>query len=106
LEKLLKAGSLTSDLLPNRDLDTGEKVRPGGYRLTDQTYAQLLKALTRKPEQKLPAELKQDVLDYYADLQAPISTKNNRKRWAQVQKQLDVLRGMDTLPAGEIQKAL
>ena len=98
LEKLLNEGNMTAGLLPNRDLDTGEKVRPGGYRLTDETYAQLLKTLTRQPAQKLPAELKQDVLDYYADPQAPISTKNHPKQWAQVQKQLDVLRGMDTLP--------
>ncbi len=99
LQKMLREESLTPGSLPNRDLDTGEKVRPGGYRLTDQTYARLLKALTRQPAQKLPAELKQDVLDYYADPGAPISTKKNWKQWAQVQKQLEVLRGMNTLPA-------
>ena len=97
---------MAPSVLPNRDLDTGEKVRPGGYRLTDQTYAKLLKALTRQPLQRLPAELKQDVLDYYADPQAPINTKNDRGQWAQVQKQLDVLRGMNTLPAEEIQETL
>jgi hypothetical protein len=106
LEKLLKEGSPSADLFPNRDLDTGEKIRPGGYRLTDETYAQLLKTLTRQPSQKLPAELKQDVLDYYADPGAPISTKNNRKQWAQVQQQLEVLRGMTTLPAAELREAL
>ncbi len=99
LQKMLRKASLTPGSLPNRDLDTGEKVRPGGYRLTDQTYAQLLKAVTRQPSQKLPAKLKQDVLDYYADPQAPISTKKSRKQWAQVQQQLGVLRGMNTLPA-------
>ena len=98
LEKLLREGNMTATSLPNRDLDTGEKVRPGGYRLTDQTYAKLLKTLTRQPAQKLPVELKQDVLDYYADPQAPISTKTHPKQWAQVQKQLDVLRRMNTLP--------
>jgi Zinc dependent phospholipase C len=107
LEALLKKGmAMSPNSLPNRDLDTGEKVQPGGYRLTDQTYAKLLKTLTRQPSQKLPAELKQDVLDYYADPQAPISTKKNRSNRAQVQKQLDVLRGMSTLPAAETRGAL
>ena len=101
LGKLLNEKSIAPNLLPNRDLDTGERVRPGGYRLTDQTYAKLLKALTRQPSQKLPIGLKQDVLDYYADPQAPISTKKNRRQWAQVQKQLGVLRGMDILPEME-----
>jgi hypothetical protein len=101
LEKLLQGENLSASTLPNRDLDTGAKVRPGGYRLTDETYAQLLKELTRRPSQKLPVELKQDVLAYYANPDAPISTKKNHNQWAQVQKQLDTLRGMNTLATEE-----
>ena len=37
--------------LPNRDLDTGQVVQPGGYSLTDSTYADLLHRLTRSPAQ-------------------------------------------------------
>ncbi len=84
--------------LPNRDLDTGQRVVPGGYRLTDQTYAALLQRITREPGSVLPAGLKQDVLDYYADPAAPISTRNNAKAWKQVQRELAVLRGMATRP--------
>ncbi len=41
----------TSDhALPNRDLDTGAKVRPGGYRLTDDTYAELVHEISRAPD--------------------------------------------------------
>ncbi len=83
-----------SPSLPNRDLDTGAKVRPGGYRLTDQTYAKLLATLTSEPARALPGALKQDVLDYYSDPRAPISTKLNPAKWAAVQRQLIVLRGM------------
>jgi hypothetical protein len=83
-------------------LDTGQKVRPGGYRLTDETYAELLKRITRNPTQQLPSELKQDILGYYADPQAPISTKKNKKKWECVQKELTVLRGMQDLPAREL----
>ena len=76
LQRLLKEWQTGHDSFPNRDLDTGEKVRPGGYRLTDQTYAKLLGTITQDSSQKVPAGLKQDVLDYYADPQAPISTKS------------------------------
>ena len=106
LQQLLKTGNRALGSLPNRDLDTGEKVRPGGYPLTDQTYAKLLNALTRQPLQKLPAELKQDILDYYADPQAPITTKKNRSKWQQVQKQLMVLKEIRVLPETEVREGL
>ncbi len=102
LRDLLSKENLEAQALPNRDLDTGQKVQPGAYRLTDQTYASLLRAITMQPSAKLPSGLKQDVLDYYADPQAPIDTKKNRAQWAEVQKQLVVLRGMDVLPPGEV----
>ena len=40
--------------LENRDLDTGAKVRPGGYRLTDQTYANLLQQDYEPWERRFP----------------------------------------------------
>jgi len=42
--------------LPNRDLDTGRVVQPGGYSLTDATYARLLHMLTRQPNLPIPPE--------------------------------------------------
>ncbi len=85
---------------PNRDLDTGDRVRPGAYRLTDQTYAQLLEELTADPSRRLPERLKEDVLRYYADPQAPISTKRDHEKWAQVQKELGTLAGMRVAAEG------
>ncbi|MEO6912280.1 MAG: hypothetical protein ABI158_15305 [Edaphobacter sp.] len=86
-------GSVTS-LLPNLDLDTGARIRPGGYRLTDKTYARLLNVLTRNPTHPVPAVLKQNIDAYYADPAAPISTKKNRKKWARVQAELKLLQTM------------
>lgn len=80
--------------VPNLDLDTGARVKPGGYRLTDETYARLLTVLTRHPTQAVPAGLKQNIDDYYADPAAPISTKKNQKKWAQLQAQLKLLQTM------------
>ncbi len=83
-----------ASLVPDLDLDTGARVKPGGYRLTDETYAKLLDVLTRHPAQPLPARLKQNIDDYYADPAAPISTKKNQKKWARLQAQLKLLQTM------------
>jgi Zinc dependent phospholipase C len=94
LRRDLKEFEQTEDLLPNRDLDTGAKVRPGGYRLTDDTYASFLERVTK--QKAVPLGLQQDILDYYADPSAPIATKRRPKQWARVQAELTVLRGMPT----------
>ncbi len=82
--------------LEDRDLDTGQPVVPGGYLLTDRTYAQLLARLTKVSTKPIPAGLKQDILAYYADPTAPISTRKKPKEWAAVQEQLQVLASMQT----------
>jgi hypothetical protein len=83
--------------LADRDLDTGQPMVPGGYLLTDKTYAQLLARITKVPMGPIPAGLKQDISAYYADPAAPISTKKKPKEWAAVQGQLHVLAGMKTI---------
>ena len=85
-------------MIPNRDLDTGAKVKPGGYRLTDETYAELLDKITAHSGMKIPAGLKDDLQSYYADPAAPISTKKKPEEWAKVQRELGVLEGMQTRP--------
>ena len=87
---------LPASLVPNRDLDTGKRVVPGGYPLTDQTYVKLLAGVTKDPTRPVPEGLKRDILDYYADADAPISTKRDHKKWAQAQKQIQVLTSMPT----------
>ena len=89
--------------LPNRDLDTGDWTKPGAYALTDQTYARLLREITEKQKQAVPPGLKQDILNYYAVPDAPITTKRNRKQWQRVQADLAQLRRMPVRPvvAGE-----
>ncbi len=82
--------------LPNRDLDTGDVVKPGGYSLTDSTFAGLLHRLTRQPAQPIPAGIKIAIQTYYANPDAPITTKQDRRRWAQVQADLQTLAAMPT----------
>jgi hypothetical protein len=82
--------------LPNRDLDTGHVVQPGGYSLTDSTYAHLLHRLTRDPTLPIPPEIKEDIQAYYSNPDAPITTKQDPQRWAQVQGDLATLGLMPT----------
>lgn len=88
-------------ILPNRDLDTGMVVKPGGYPLTDETYATLLHRLTRNPSQPIPPGIKTDIQAYYADPNAPIATKRKPRKWAQVQADLATLAAMPTSPAAK-----
>jgi hypothetical protein len=83
--------------IPNRDLDTGLVVKPGGYPLADRTYATLLAMITKSPDKVVPNQLKHDLLGYYADPQAPIITRNDPKKWAQVQANLKTLETMKTI---------
>jgi hypothetical protein len=82
--------------LPNRDLDTGRVVAPGGYPLTDSTYAELLHRLTRQPSQPIPPGIKEDVEAYYANPNLPITTKKDSQKWATVQQDLVTLKAMPT----------
>jgi hypothetical protein len=82
--------------LKNRDLDTGNVVSPGGYSLTDATYADLLHRITRTPSQPIPPGIKADLLAFYIDPDAPDTTKKNAARWAEVQADLTTLKTMPT----------
>jgi hypothetical protein len=94
--------SAITDTLPNRDLDTGRQIKPGGYVLTDQTYEKLLGLLTHKHNGKqaltLPLALKENVLAYYADPNAPISTKKDPKKWKRIQEELMQLSSLKAAP--------
>jgi hypothetical protein len=82
--------------LPNRDLDTGRVVKPGGYSLTDSTFADLLHMLTRQPAVPIPPGIKEEIQAYYANQDAPITTKKDPQQWAQVQADLVTLEKMPT----------
>ena len=82
--------------LPNRDLDTGHVVQPGGYSLTDSTYAHLLHQLAKQPTLPIPPGIKEDIQTYYANLDAPFTTKKDPQQWAQVQADLATLANVPT----------
>ena len=71
-------------------------VKPGGYPLTDTTYAELLHRLTIDPTKPIPPGIKSDVEAYYADPNAPIVTKQHPDEWKKVQDDLKILAAMPT----------
>jgi hypothetical protein len=87
--------------LADRDLDTGDVVKPGGYSLTDKTYAALLHTLTSQPKVPIPEGIKEDIQAYYANLDAPITTKKHPEQWKQVLADLQTLKDMPTSPYPE-----
>ena len=87
--------------LKNRDLDTGRVVQPGGYSLTDSTYASLLHRLVQRPTQPIPPGIKEDIQNYYSNLDLPITTEKNPEQWKQVLADLNILAAMSTSTAPE-----
>ena len=83
--------------LPNENIDVGEITAAGGYRLGDRAYAQLLDKLEGHYADMAP-ELRLDILAFYGDLSAPISTKSDSVEWAKVVKELDELKVVDAAP--------
>src|SRR5262245_28445564 len=80
--------------LPNENFDTGEPIEPGKYRLADEAYAKLLDKLNGN---SIPAELRNNILAYYSDINAPFATKRDRKAWQKVLTELAALK--ETEPA-------
>ena len=91
-----KAGLLE---LPNRNFDIGELTGAGAYKLSDATYANLLGKLEGHYAD-MPSDLRLDILAFYGDLSAPISTKTDAGAWAKVVKQLDELRALSVASSG------
>jgi len=91
------AAQVVADL-PNRDLDTGNPTRPGTYRLTDQTYAQLLALITQPSAAPVPIGLLHDVQAFYADPAAPNAVRRDPRKWAHVQAELALLPQRPTVP--------
>jgi hypothetical protein len=80
--------------LLNENFAVGELTGAGGYRLSDRAYAQLLDKL-QGHYADMPPELRLEILAFYGDLSAPISTKSDSGEWAKVIKELDELKAVD-----------
>jgi hypothetical protein len=79
--------------LPDKNYDVGVITPAGVYRLNDDTQAFWLHKLATKNFASVTPEMKQELLDFYKDLNAPIDTKRKPKEWRQTLAELSELKG-------------
>jgi hypothetical protein len=79
-------------LLPNCDLDTGNGTKAAEYSLADNAYAKLLARLSQRKFDQTTVDLRDNILQFYSDLSAPIETKKNMVHWQSVLADLDQLK--------------
>jgi hypothetical protein len=94
--KQVGAGSLQ---LANCDFDTGKITAAAEYSLTDDTYAKLLGQLTNRKFDLTTPDLRDNILEFYSDLSAPIETKKDKDHWQSVLTSLDQLKLVTPVPA-------
>jgi hypothetical protein len=85
------AGSLE---LVNTDFDTGEPTTAAEYSLTDDTYAKLLSQLTARKFDLTSPNLRENILNFYADPSLPLETKKDAAQWQSVLASLDQLKSV------------
>jgi zinc dependent phospholipase C len=85
--------------LPNVDFDTGQETKAAEYSLTDDTYAKLLSRLSEHKFNGVTPDLRDNILRFYSDLSAPISTKKDKVKWQNVLTELDQLKAVTPLSA-------
>ena len=89
--------------LPNTDFDTGRITRAGEYRLTDDSYANLLDRLARNKFEQVTPELQQNILSFYKDESALLVTKRKAAAWQKTQEELEKLKSARPFAAWSIQ---
>ena len=91
----VRAASL---VLPNCDLDSGNVTKAAEYSLADDTYAKLLAQLSDRKFDLTSRDLRENILQFYSDLSAPIETKKDQVRWRGVLTALDQLKSVVPAP--------
>lgn len=90
-------------MLPNEDIDTGEPTKFGEYQLADKTYAELLDKLARQNFNGISADLRANILRFYAAAGSASIPPKETKRWEKTKKELDRLKtatvAIEMLPA-------
>ena len=84
--------------LPNDNFDVGESTGPGKYRLNDEAHAKLLNKLAEKNFAGASPDIKEELLQFFADPGAAYATRRNAKAWAKVQIQLQQLKSAPAVP--------
>lgn len=94
----LREGKL---VLPNNNFDVGENTGPGKYRLNDEAHAELLDKLEETSFANASPQVKEELVHFYAEPDAPYATKRNAKAWAKLQTQLQHLKSAKITSAAD-----
>ena len=81
-------------ILRDDNLDVGQPVRAGRYFLADETYAHLLDGLAKHRFRNLTPELRENILAYYSNLDAPAIAKAHPGKWKRTLRELSALRSV------------
>ena len=93
----LRAAAGGSDIdIPNRDFDTGRLTKPTEYSLADNTYADWLGKLSDDKFSGITPQLRSNILDFFADLNLPLATKKDAKKWQETLAELKQLKQAET----------
>jgi hypothetical protein len=76
----------------NNNIDVGAVTGPGEYPLADVTYANLVDRLAKKKFADITPALRENILNFYKDPNAPNEVKKKRKRWSKLQAEVGQLR--------------
>jgi len=66
--------------------------------LTDEAYAKLLSQLAERKFDRITPELRDNILNFYADLSLPLETKKDSARWQSVLVSLEQLKLVTPTP--------
>lgn len=88
----LEAANHKTPVLPNKNYDVGVATPAGVYRLNDDTQAFWLHKLAEKKFAGITPAIKQELLNFYSDPNAPFHTKQKPKEWRQTLAEVAALR--------------
>jgi hypothetical protein len=81
-------------VLPDKNYDVGDFTPAGAYHLNDDTEAFWLHKLAEKKFAGVTPVIKDRLLTFYSNLNAPIHTKKKPKEWRQTLAELDALKAL------------
>jgi hypothetical protein len=79
-------------ILTNINFDTGLTTASGDYKLTDKTYAELLKKLRDNQFASVTVSLQQNILSFYNGYKPVITSKKEKREWQRTEEALSQLR--------------
>ncbi len=88
--------------LVNTDFDTGRPTRAGEYEPADEAYSKLVILLAKNKFEKTSPELRQNIISFYSNLNAPIATKLDKGDWRKTLEALDKLKTLSTASSQKV----